>query len=318
MFLSKGISMGNSGVKLTRIGVFYDGNYFFHASNYYNFYHQRRSRISIAGLHNFIRQEVAKVEGSDPRYCQIVDAHYFRGRLRATEAEQRDLLLRERQFDDILIREGVVAHYLPLNQGGEKGVDVWLALEAFELAIYKKFDITVLVAGDGDFLPLVRKLNTLGTRVALVGWDFKFTDQNGSERETRMSQSLLGEVTYPLMMHQVIDDRSRRDDPLVNGLFIPARDARTSKSLDYLSVALLSPIKNDADTPTLGKSTGKVLSLKDGYGFVRQDSGGDNLFFHYTSVIDDLFNALQLGSSIKYETGQNEKGPCAKEVELID
>ncbi len=41
-----------------------------------------------------------------------------------------------------LMSEGVTTHYLPLrNFGGrreEKGIDVWLALEAFELAIYKK------------------------------------------------------------------------------------------------------------------------------------------------------------------------------------
>ena len=68
--------------KLTRIGVFYDGNFFFHVSNYYHYYHERHSRISISGLHAFIRDEVAKCENTDARYCQIVDAHYFRGRLR--------------------------------------------------------------------------------------------------------------------------------------------------------------------------------------------------------------------------------------------
>ena len=49
---------------LTRIGVFYDGNYFLHVSNYYNYTHERRSRISINGLHDFIRQKVADLEGS--------------------------------------------------------------------------------------------------------------------------------------------------------------------------------------------------------------------------------------------------------------
>ncbi len=37
--------------KLTRIGIFYDGNFFFHVSNYYQYHHERRSRISIGGLH---------------------------------------------------------------------------------------------------------------------------------------------------------------------------------------------------------------------------------------------------------------------------
>ena len=60
-------------------------------------------------------------KGTDSRYCQIVDAHYFRGRLRAADADDRDLLFRERVFDDVLMREGVTTHYLPLSRDGEKG-----------------------------------------------------------------------------------------------------------------------------------------------------------------------------------------------------
>ena len=43
------------GNNLTRIGVFYDGNYFLHVSNYYNYSHERKNRLSIAGLHHFIK-----------------------------------------------------------------------------------------------------------------------------------------------------------------------------------------------------------------------------------------------------------------------
>jgi hypothetical protein len=91
----------------------------------------------------------------------------------------------------------VVTHYLPLGPEGEKGIDVWLALEAYELAIYKRFDVSVLVACDGDFLPLVRKLNTLGTRVMLTAWGFEWTDRNQQQRTTRTAQVLLDEVKLP-------------------------------------------------------------------------------------------------------------------------
>ncbi|MEX2260608.1 MAG: NYN domain-containing protein [Bryobacteraceae bacterium] len=226
--------------KLTRIGVFYDGNFFFHVSNYYHYSHDRKARISVSGLHEFIRHQVAESEGSDVKYCQIVDAHYFRGRPKAQEAEQRGVLLRERAFDDVLVREGVVTHYLPLGPEGEKGIDVWLALEAYELAIYKRFDVSVLVACDGDFLPLVRKLNTLGTRVMLTAWDFEWTDRNQQQRTTRTAQVLLDEVSYPIMMHQVIEDRSRRNDPLINGLFIPQKELRA------VVAAATAPVPGDS------------------------------------------------------------------------
>ena len=75
-------------------------------------------------------------------------------------------LYNERLFDDVLMRDGIITHYLPIKtlQSGvkqEKGIDVWLALEAFELSFYKRFNVLVLIASDGDYTPLIRKLNTL-------------------------------------------------------------------------------------------------------------------------------------------------------------
>lgn len=64
---------------MIKIGVFYDGNYFLHVSNYYYYEHERNARISIEGLHNFIRSRVSKEEGIDVKLCHIVDSHYFRG-----------------------------------------------------------------------------------------------------------------------------------------------------------------------------------------------------------------------------------------------
>jgi cold shock CspA family protein len=295
--------------KLTRIGIFYDGNFFFHVSNYYHYHHERRARISIGGLHSFVRQQVADREGTDPRYCQIVDAHYFRGRLRAGDAEDRDLLFKERVFDDVLVREGVTTHYLPLTREGEKGIDVWLALEAFELAIYKRFNVIVLVVCDGDFLPLVRKLNTLGTRVMVLGWDFRYVDQNGNDRETRTAQVLLDEVTYPVMMHTIIEDRARQRDALVNGLFVPRKEFSFATT-----AARPAPV---APVGEAGEEAGTIQNLKSGYGFIAPDRGGPNMFFFHLDVLDVDFLDLKAGDRVQYVIGQNDRGSCAKQVRRL-
>jgi cold shock CspA family protein len=295
--------------KLTRIGIFYDGNFFFHVSNYYHYHHDRRARISIGGLHSFVRQQVADCEGTDSRYCQIVDAHYFRGRLRAGDAEDRDLLYKERVFDDVLVREGVTTHYLPLSLQGEKGIDVWLALEAFELAIYKRFNVIVLVASDGDFLPLVRKLNTLGTRVMILGWDFKYVDQNGNDRETRTAQTLLDEVTYPIMMHNLIDDRARQKDPLITGIFVPRKE---------FGFAPPVPRPTPGAVPGAGEvETGVIHTLKNGFGFIASDRPGPNMFFFHLEVLEVDFLDLKVGDRVEYVIGQNDRGPCAKQVRRL-
>jgi cold shock CspA family protein/uncharacterized LabA/DUF88 family protein len=297
-----------SGDRLIRIGVFYDGNFFYHVSNYYHYNHPRGSRISISGLHKFIRQKVADSEGVDVRYSQIVDAHYFRGRMRAQYAEQRDLLLKERIFDDILIREGVTTHYLHLGPEGEKGIDVWLALEAFELSMYKHYDVLVLIACDGDFLPLIRKLNTIGTRVMLLAWDFRIRDQNDQERETRTAQALLDEANYPLLMHQIIDDRSQQKDQLINGLFVPKKDIQVRNLASF----------QDEDYGADGRLLGCIQNLKEGFGFLTPEGGGPTLFFHHTSVVNVDFSELLRGDVVSYELGRNEQGPCAVNIRVLD
>lgn len=292
--------------KLTKIGVFYDGNYFLHVSNYYLYHHEKKSRISIIGMNRFIREEIARAEGTDSRYCQIVDAHYFKGRLKAHDAKERDILFNERVFDDVLIREGIVTHYLPLTSRGEKGVDVSFVLEAFELALYKRFNVTVLVASDGDYVPLVRKLNTLGTRVMVLGWDFKFVDDNGVEKETRTSQALLDEVTYPVLMHTVIDDRSRKNEPVVKGLFVPPPETRRP--------AAQPTFNPDEDV----RESGTIKMLREGYGFIIPDQGGDDLFFHYLDLQNCDFTELQEGDRLTFSIGKNKKGICAVDIYLAD
>lgn len=294
--------------KLIRIGVFYDGNYFLHVSNYYQYYHERHARISISGLHNFVRQKVAENEGVDAKHCQVVDAHYFRGRIRAQVAPNA-LLIKERIFDDVLMKEGVTTHYLPLGPEGEKGIDVWLALEAYELAMFRHFDVTVLVACDGDFLPLVRKLNSIGTRIMLLAWDFKAIDQNGRETETKTAQVLLNEVAYPLMMHQIIEDMSFKKDSLINGLFLPRKDSQQPDE-SHASPPASPPVPVE-------ERKGTVLSIKEGYGFIGTSKTGKNFFFHHSEVLNVDFADLSVGDPVSYEIGENERGDCAVKVRSL-
>lgn len=325
--------MASSHKNFTKIGIFYDGNFFLHVSNYYQYYHSRKSRISISGLHDFIRHRVAAEENTDVRYCHIVDAHYFRGRLRAQDAEQRDLLLKERLFDEVLMREGVTTHYLPLGPDGEKGIDVWLALEAYELSIYKQFDVLVLVACDGDFRPLLRKLNTINTRVMLLAWDFEYLDRNNMQKLTRTAQVLLDEATYPVLMHQIIDDRSMRSDAQTNNLFLYPKEDQGSfngfgssgNGHHHHSPAVIAPhTPHVAHTPAAHvphtdiRNEGTIQSLKEGgFGFITPDDNMENVFFHFSEVKNRNFASLHVGDRVSFLLGRNDKGFCATQIQVI-
>ena len=316
--------------QMTKIGVFYDGNYFLHVSNYYNYDHPRKRRLSISGLHDFIRNHLAQLEKTPVELCRIVDAHYFRGRLSAQEAYQRgSALYWDRVFGDILMSGGVTTHYMPLkNVHGrkeEKGIDVWLALEAYESVVQKKLDVLVLIASDGDYTQLVRKANTLGCRVMIMSWDFEFTTDNGKDMVTRTAQDLLEEASYPVPMHRIIDDRMNRNDPVINNLFVPGSESRRNihPRFDNEKDADSSQVKSNdyAEEPAEGEVgdvlESRILSLKNGYGFIKFPP--NNLFFHYTSVKNVDFNDLLLDDLVEFTLDRNDEGQLiATEVSLLD
>lgn len=320
--------MNESRTGLIKIGVFYDGGFFSHVSNYYNYHHSKKSRVSISGLHEFIRSQVSQFEGVDIRYCQIVDSHYFRGRFSAYEAQNKDKLLAERVFEDVLMKEGVVTHFLPLlsrnNITSEKGIDVWLALEAFELSIYKKFQVVVLIASDSDYVPLIRKLNTLGIKVMILAWDLEYTDSNNTVMKTTTSVLLLDEATYPILMHNVIEDKTKRNDPTIQNIFIsgsefrPKEISQSQQNISYNGKDNIQPeINYNEMKPSAEARRNRIKFIKDGYGFIETDVPGQNLFFYYADVVNCDFNELMIGDLVEYRLGRNQKGECAVEIQKV-
>jgi cold shock CspA family protein/uncharacterized LabA/DUF88 family protein len=306
-------------LEVLRIGIFYDGYYFYKISNYYKYEHEKKSRISISGLHEFIRSEIASLTNMDVRKCQIIDAHYFKGRSLAKDMGEK--VQSERTFEDILMRENIVSHYLPLRYAGEgtigqeKGIDVWLALEAYELAIYKHFDILVLIAGDGDYVPLVRKLHTLGTQVMLICWDFSYHNENGDIVETKTSRQLLSEVYYPVQMSQKIDQNNNEH---LKDLFVTERPQEWTFSFGQKVPLSANAAEKQPEAPSAQwGTTGSIVAARpipvrdatefdstifsvspNGFGFIK-DEERNNIFFHYSTLINCDFSVLKAGMKVR-------------------
>lgn len=215
-------------VSMTRIGLYIDGAHFTNASTFYSYNHVRGARLSLTGLRNFVLQRISEEEGVPAKLCRVVEAHYFSGRSNLAESRDResDVLARERWWDGILMKSDITAHYLPYGPRGEKGIDVLLSLECFEAATLKGLDVVVLVTGDSDFLPLVRKLNSRGVRVMVFGFTYQFQNQQGRERGSGTSRALLNEANYPVAVDELIDnydELSEAQRKLVDDLFVRKR-----------------------------------------------------------------------------------------------
>ncbi|MBS1582886.1 MAG: NYN domain-containing protein [Bacteroidetes bacterium] len=298
-----------------KVGVFYDGSYFTHVSNYYNYVHPHRRRLHIGGLHDFIKHMVAEREGTRPNLCHIIDAHFFRGRFSAKDAnEKTNQLYYDRVFDDVLMYNGVQTHYLPvkdlMGRKREKGIDVLMALETYELCMLKRYDVVALIASDSDHVPLVRKIHALGCKTMLLGWDFEYVEESSGETQTtKTSTDLWNSVTYPLEMADLIEEGLRENDEPVRDMFVLKESGPRDPEADR-------PLVSISDYSSEERYTGEIMSLHNGYGFIRFPD--NNVFFLHDDLVDIEFSSLAVGEELEFNVTTNSRGQrVAKHIKRV-
>lgn len=173
------------------------------------------SRINLRGLMNHLRKCIADKFELPVDSCIITESHFFQGRFKSYEAKQKMRLESDRKFEDKLIENDVVFHYkhiheMPDGAIKEKGIDVWFALETYELAIYRDFDFVVLITGDADHEMLASKIKSLKKHVILLTWNFA--------KKTSTSPALKDEVTY----HIDLNAQIARDPDIMSLLTVSA------------------------------------------------------------------------------------------------
>ena len=64
------------------------------------------------------------------------------------------------------------------------------------------------------------------------------------------------------------------------------------------------------------EGTVKWFNSSKGYGFIQREEG-DDVFVHYQSIIGDGYRSLEEGQKVLFEVSQGQKGPQAKDVEIV-
>ncbi|USX48983.1 NYN domain-containing protein [Lentzea sp. HUAS12] len=230
-----------------RIGVFYDGTWFAYLSDFYATAHPRGARIALDGLHDAVRWYVHTETGRPLDECVVAEAHYVRGRI-DTPAES---------FDRALAAAGITRHDLPLHNGKEKGVDVQLALEAWDRAMTVPLQWVVLLTGDSDFAPLASRLTARGVHVIVPVVDIR-TVQAPPAWTPRTAAPLRAATPFT---------------PGFDALFAPGdqADYPLRRAFVRSSQAVASPV----GAPR-GRRKGTVASWKTGqaHGFITDTRGG--------------------------------------------
>ncbi len=64
--------------------------------------------------------------------------------------------------------------------------------------------------------------------------------------------------------------------------------------------------------------TVKWFSKDKGYGFITRDDNQGDVFVHFTAIQKEGFRTLEQGQRVEFEIEEDEKGPRAKNVVILE
>ena len=67
----------------------------------------------------------------------------------------------------------------------------------------------------------------------------------------------------------------------------------------------------------MAQGTVKWFNQEKGYGFIKPDDGGEDLFVHYSGIAGEGFKSLDEGAKVSYEVTRAKKGLQAENVSKV-
>ncbi len=64
----------------------------------------------------------------------------------------------------------------------------------------------------------------------------------------------------------------------------------------------------------MAKGTVKWFNPDKGFGFIKPDDGGADVFAHYSNIVAQGFRELHEGQKVEFDVAQGQRGPQAENI----
>jgi uncharacterized LabA/DUF88 family protein len=214
---------------MTKVLFLIDGMYFYSLDEFYKDHHPLIKRqMRVRGLQDYAMVRLREL-GYGADGMELVGTHLLRGVFPTSRVAPWDLdgfLHKERVRARELVDAGAVLHEYPVQVSPkgkvtEKCVDVALAVLAMEAFLSKEATLLVLLAGDGDYVPLVNRLASRFYPTVLIGADIYHKLPGRRKPRTHFtSKALVAESEHFLSLSDDLSRDPGLSDPLLRNLFI--------------------------------------------------------------------------------------------------
>ena len=218
-------------------------------------------------------------------------------------------------------------------------------------------DTLILGSGDRDYIPLIAELKALGKKVVILAVpdtlskdlttivDDVIAYKPGTD-EDKASAVVASETqeafefvinTLKALEAKSIDNRwvnlasigmaLKKNDPEFThkryeySKLVEMLDDISQVELKYddheKTVALARTLLGNTSGEAQKSLEGTIKNLKDGFGFLRPDGDKDNIFFHYSNVIDNM-DLIAVGDRVSFSIYNTNRGKNAEKIKKIN
>jgi hypothetical protein len=171
-----------------KIGVYVEGNFWFHLAHYWLHEHEMRVKLRLDGVQDAIRWYAREAFGRPVQHTRIHRSHFVHGPKSTLSPA----------YAKVLDRLGVTRHHMAANPTNNRvlGVRAELILLCYDDAYYDDLDMVALITGDDEYRPLVDRLVAEKVKVLIPQIETDFTDnRTGDKRWLATSSHLCGAAT---------------------------------------------------------------------------------------------------------------------------